>query len=280
MTDERNNGQAAHPWAEPAPKGYRVNRHGDLIREANISPKELDMDAVVDKIHDFGRALSAQMYRFREYTMQDIAEYLQRVSADYGAAKPGGKKGNVSLTSFDGTRKVQLAIAETVEVGPEIVAAQTIIEECIDDWSKHSSIKLRALIDAAFRTDSAGNLSVAQLLTLRRVHIDDPRWGRVQAAITDALRPVGKAEYVRLHERETPYDRWQQVPLHLATVAPPPENYGGSAEDILLRRVSSAVDEARIMGIGQGELRKIVNSACGRPQQAPDTAAERVVDAS
>ena len=254
------------PWHEPVPKGYRLNRHGNLIREDNVRDIDRDMDETVRKIHDFGRALSAQMWRFREYSMADIGDYLMRVAEAYGS-KPGGRKGNITLTSYDGTRKVQLAVAETIEVGPEIAAAQGIIEECIDEWGKTSSLKLRALVDQAFRTDATGNLSVAQLLQLRRVQIDDDRWRRVQAAIGDALRPSGKAEYVRLYERETPDQSWQPVSLHLATVKAPPEQYGGSPEEVLERRVRSAVEEARIMGLGQGDIRQAVNAACARSQK-------------
>ena len=252
-----------NPWAEPVPAGYWLNRHGNLIREANVRPLERDMDAVVRKIHGFGGALSAQMYRFRMYTMEDIVAYLRRVVVEYGG-KPGGKKGNVSLVSYDGTLRVQLAVAETVEVGPEIAAAQAIIEECLDEWGRHSSVKLRALVDAAFKADAAGNLSVAQLLQLRRVQIDDPRWRQVQNAITDSLLPVGKAEYVRLYTRAVPADPWGQVPLHLATVRAPDGDAGGTPAEVLARRVRSAVDEARILGLKQGDIRQVVNAACGR----------------
>ena len=254
-------------WDEAEPKGYRRNAKGNLIREGNISGAERDMDAVVERIHCFGSALSEQMYRFREHTMTDIVEYLERLVARYGG-KPrrSGHKGNVSLVSFDGRRKVQLTVADRVEVGPEIAAAQSIIEDCIDEWGKNSSIKLRALVDSAFRPDAAGRLSVSQLVQLRRVQIDDVRWTKVQQAITDALRPAGKAEYVRLYDRSVPTDPWQQVPLHLATVRPPDGSLAaGTPAEQLSRRVASAVAEARHSGLRQGEIRALVGAACARP---------------
>ena len=252
----------------PTPPGYWKNAKGDLIREANVPDRERDMDAVVRKIHGFGADLSATMWRFREYTMRDIALFCERIIQEYGGT-PRGKKGNVSLTSFDGTMRVQLAIADVIDIGPEIQAAQNLIEECIDEWSKNAAINLRALVRQAFQADSCGRLSVAQLLNLRRIEIDDAKWRQAQAAITDALRPGGRAEYVRIYTRAAPTDPWQQMPLHLAQVRSPQEAGEATPDESLAMRVRSAVAEARYRGLKQGEIRQIVNEACGKPK-APE----------
>ena len=253
------------------PAGYWMNAKGDLIKAENVSPRERDMDEVVRKIHAFGADLSATMWRFREYTMRDIALYCERLIKSYGAT-PRGKKGNVSLSSFDGCLKVTLSIADVIEAGPEILAAQALIEECIDKWSANAQINLRALVKQAFRQDSTGRLSVAQLLNLKRIEIDDDKWRRAQAAIGDALRPAGRAEYVRIYTRPAATDPWEQLPLHLAQVRAPADAGENTPADSLAMRVRSAVAEARYRGMKQGDIRQVVNDACGRKpkEQAGD----------
>ena len=251
------------------PQGYWKNHKGDLIKEENVSKRDRDMDAVVRKIHGFGADLSATMFRFREYTMRDIALFCERLIQDYGAT-PRGKKGNVSLMSFDGCVKVTLSIADVIEVGPDIIAAQTLIEECIDTWSANAQINLRQLVKQAFNPDAAGRLSVAQLLNLRRIEIDDDTWRRAQDAINNALRPAGRAEYVRIYTREHPTDKFEQMPLHLANVKAPADTGENTPEESLAMRVRSAVAEARYRGMKQGDIRTVVNDACGRKPATKD----------
>ena len=247
-------------FSEAPPKGYWRNARGDLVHQANVRPLDQDMDGVVRKIHAFGGALSAQMWRFRAHTMDDIYGLVERAVESYGG-KLGGRKGNLTLTSFDGLRKVVLAQADRIAVGPEIIAAQALVEECLDDWAAQCNLKLRALLEQSFRPDATGQVSVPQLLRLRRIHIDDPRWRQLQAAISDALRPEGKAEYVRLYARETPADPWGPVPLHLATVRRPDDETPSDPVEILRARARAAIDEARCAGLGEGLIRDTLLAA-------------------
>lgn len=256
-------------WTAPIPPGYWRNAKGDLVHERNIRPVDRDMDDVVRRIHGFGEPLSEQMWRFRNHTTIDIMEFLGRTMERYGA-RVGGRKGNVQLTTFDGRLRVQLAQADRIEVGPEIEAARALIEACISRWGKGSDKKLRALVDQAFVAGADGSLSATALLRLRRVEIDDGEWRRALDAIADALRPVGRAEYIRLYRRATPDDRWDQVPLHLATVSRPSEPALRTAPEILERRVRSAVDEARAAGMKEGAIMEVLRSA-KRREAEPET---------
>ena len=258
-----------------APPGYRRDARGNLIAEANVSEVDKDMDRTVLRIHGFGEALSEQMWRFRDRTMADMVGLVDRVVTAYGG-RLGGRKGNITATTFDGLRKVVVAQAEHVQAGPEIAAAQTLIEECVDEWGAGAegvAANLRALAEGAFKCDATGRVSVAQLLRLRRVRIDDPRWLRAQAAIADALRPVGRAEYVRLYRRATSADPWEQVPLHLATVRRPDAAETDPREN-LVRRARSAIQEARHCGMKEGEIMDALQAAKRRRPKA--AAAESV----
>ena len=250
---------AADIWSAPIPDGYQRNHRGDLVHERNISAADLDQDGTVARIHQFGRALSAQMARYREHTLGDIMELRERVIGRYNG-KLGGGKGNITLTSFDGCRRVILSQAEHVEVGPEIEAAQALVDECLDEWAERSHLKLRALVTQAFRPASSdGRLSVSRLLGLRRVEIDDDRWRRAQLAIADALRPRTRSEYVRLYRRATPDKPWEQIPLHLATVRSV-EDASAPADQLALR-VRSAVAEALRGGMTRSDIRSAVAAA-------------------
>ena len=259
--------------APVVPKGYWVDAKGNFIRAENVSDTDRDTDAIVRKVHAFGGALSEQMWRFREHTQSDVMGLVERVVERYGG-RLGGRKGNVQITSFDGRLKVQLAQAERIGVGPELAAAQALVEECVEEWSARGNLKLRALVDAAFRADSTGALSVAQLLRLRRVRIDDARWRRAQDAISDALRPMGKAEYVRLYRRDRASDPWRPVALNLATVRRPERGAETDALSNLVRRVRGAVEEARHCGLAEGEIMEALREAKRRKgAKAPDGAA-------
>ena len=250
-------------WTAPAPPGYWRDGRGNLVHERNVSDTDRDMDATVRKIHGFGQALSGQLWRFRAHSLDDIYGFAARVVERYGG-RVGGRKGNIRIRTFDDCLKVELAQAEYVDVGPEIAAAQALFTECIDEWAKRSSVNIKSLVAQAFSVDATGRMSVAQLLRLRRVHIDDDRWRAAQRALMDALRPTGKVEYLRLYERDNPLADWRAVPLHLATATAPPAAEE-TPEQVLERRVRSAVEEARHHGLSQGAMLDVLKRAHRRP---------------
>ena len=257
------------------PKGYWRNARGDLVHEANVTANDRDADETVRKIHGFGEDLSAQMWRFRAYTLDDVAGYVARLLERAGA-RGRATRGNLSIMSFDGRRKVTLSIGEYVAIGPEIVAAQALMDECLERWTKGSGREVKALIEQAFTPNAEGKLSVSELLRLRRIAIDDPQWRAMQHAIADAMRPAGTAEYVRLYRRDHPKDPWQRVSLHLANVtAPPAETAETTPEARLERRALSAIEEARRAGMSEGAIRETLLAAKRRERAgagAEDTA--------
>ena len=264
--------ESAIDWAAAPPPGYWRNNRGDLVHEANLRPLDVDMDETVRRIHDYGQSLSAQMWRFREHTMLDILEFAARVIESYGS-RIGGRRGNISLATFDGCLRVVLAQAERISVGPEILAVQALVTECLDEWTAHAPKNLRALVEQAFAAGPDGTLSASRLLTLKRIVIDDERWRSACEAIGDALRPVGRAEHIRLYRRDNPRLKWEPVPLALSSVrAPAGEPEGEEAAEGLKRSVARAAAEARRRGLSQKDVRAIVTEAMR--VRAPAGAAE------
>ncbi|MGZ3082996.1 DUF3164 family protein [[Haemophilus] ducreyi] len=154
---------------------------------------------------------------FKNEVFGDISAFVELSAEQYGA-QIGGKKGNVTVYSFDGKYRVQRAISEHLQFDERIMAAKALIEECLQDWTAGSRAELKAIIDRAFDVDKEGNLNTNKILALRRVNISDSRWVRAMDAISDSVQVVGSKSYIRIYKRVGDTDRYEPISLDLANV--------------------------------------------------------------
>lgn len=188
---------------------------GRLVPVATMKAEVLLEDETTRKTMFFANELSAQISRFKEHTLANIADFMALLEQHYGATK-GGAKGNLTLTSFDGLSKVQLAVADQIAFGPQLQIAKALIDECLTEWSAASHAALRTIVQGAFDTEKEGHVSPAKLFPLLRYEIEDERWNRAMDAVRDAIQIRGSKEYVRFYRRERPTDRWRLVTIDLA----------------------------------------------------------------
>ena len=196
---------------ETIPAGYRKDQQGRLIANDQIKPIDQARDELTIEIVNKALALRKVLQDFKRSTFDDIAAFVQ-LSAEQYRVQLGGKKGNVTLMSFDGRYKVLRAIQESISFDERLQAAKALIDECLTEWTEGARSELRALINDAFRVDQAGNIRIAQVLGLRRLEINDDRWQRAMTAIGDAVQVVGSKTYVRVYERD---DNGQYHPISL-----------------------------------------------------------------
>lgn len=194
---------------------YMADPKGALVPMETVKATDLLMDEQVRKIIGFARNLSAQTTRFKEHTLGDVSDLLAVFDQEH-QVKLGGTKGNVTLTSFDGTLKVQLAIADQITFGPELQSAKKLVDECLNEWSADSRPELQAIVQRAFNTDKEGLVNRAELFGLLRLDIDDARWQRAMKAIRDSIRVEGTKEYVRFYERADARQAWKAITIDLA----------------------------------------------------------------
>lgn len=195
---------------------WMTDTKGRQVPLDTVKPAHLLEDGAVRKIMAFAVDLNAQLARFKEHTLGDVTALLELLAQEYGVAR-GGTKGNVTLTTYDGTQKVVLAIADQVTFGPELQSAKTLVDECLNEWSADSRPELQAIVQRAFNTDKEGLVNRAELFSLLRLEIADPRWERAMQAIRDSIRVIGSKEYVRFYERKSPLLAWTAVTIDLAS---------------------------------------------------------------
>lgn len=199
------------------PEGYKPDANGNLVPLANIREVDLLRDELVNELAAKAEAVQQAIRDYRDTAFADIAAFVELSAERYGAAV-GGKKGNITLYSFDGQYKIQRDIAQHLKFDEGILAAKALITECLDEWTAGSRNEVKALVSRAFEVDAEGNLSTNRILGLRRVDIGDPRWKRAMDAIGDALQVVGSKAYIRVYKRVGDSDRYEPIALNIATL--------------------------------------------------------------
>ena len=199
------------------PDGYMRNASGHLVPEAQVREHDKLRDSVTRRIVTEALALNRALAAFKTTTLGDIAD-LVRIAGEKYQVELGGKKGNVTITTYDGEYKVIRAVAERIAFTEEIEAAKALINSCVARWIEGANANIRALVDRAFRTDSKGQLKTSAVLELMRLEIKDDEWERAMLAIRDAIQSTGTATYVRVYRRVGESDQYEAVPLDLAAV--------------------------------------------------------------
>lgn len=198
------------------PEGYMQDAQGRLVPKDMIKDVDKTRDQLVREIAGKALALREVMKGFFDDTMGDVAAFVQLSAEQYGA-KVGGNKGNVTLTSFDGAFKVQRHMAEHLTFDERLQAAKELIDECITEWTEGSRDELKALILDAFQVDKEGRINTGRVLSLRRLKIDDERWGRAMQAVSDSLQVAGSKAYIRIYTRRGD-GKYDPITLDLAAL--------------------------------------------------------------
>ncbi|WPP47124.1 DUF3164 family protein [Pseudomonas sp. AN-1] len=205
----------AQPQTIPA--GYRRDAQGRLVHEEQIKPVDKLRDELVLALVERARTTHEALVQYKAAAFGEIEAFLDLSAAEYGA-KIGGKKGNVSLLSFDGRYKIQRAVQESIAFDERLQAARALIDECLREWTEGARPELATLVNDAFRVDTKGEIRTARVLALRRLDITDERWLRAMDAIGDACQVVGSKSYIRVYERIGDSDQYRPISLDIAGV--------------------------------------------------------------
>ncbi len=201
----------------PIPEGYWQDAKGCLVPENMIKPIDKARDQLVQDLVRQARTVSATLARFKAAAFGDIEAFID-LSAEQYQAQIGGKKGNLTLYSFDGRYRIQRANQDRITFDERLQAARVLIDECLTDWTEGARPELQAIVNQAFAADKEGKINTGRVLALRRMDIHDPRWQRAMTAISEAVQIVGSKAYIRVYERVGNTDQYQPIALDIASV--------------------------------------------------------------
>lgn len=203
--------------AQATPAGYWIDAKGVLTPDSIVKDIDKERDSLVGELIEKAISINSVLAEFKLTAFADIQAFVDLSGEKFGALR-GGRKGNVTLYSYDGRFKIQRAMADNLVFDERLQAAKTLIDDCLTDWTAGARPEIHALINQAFSTDKAGEINTGRVLALRRLEINDERWEQAMKAIGEAIQVVGSKSYIRVYERVGDTDQYKPISLDIAAV--------------------------------------------------------------
>tara|TARA_B100000287_G_scaffold433797_1_gene496424 strand:- start:2007 stop:2612 length:606 start_codon:yes stop_codon:yes gene_type:complete len=199
------------------PEGFMKNSQGHLVPESQVRDQDKLRDMTVIALTTEAIEISKRLEALKKKALADMQDVIQ-IAADRWEVDMAGKKGGITMTSYDGEYRIQRTYADRIRFTEEVKAAQELFAICLDRWTETADTKVQALVDRAFRTNRSGQMKTGELLGLMRLDINDPDWLKAVEALKESIDVMGSTVYIRFYKRIQDTDKYQLIPLDLAGV--------------------------------------------------------------
>ncbi|BDF94279.1 DUF3164 family protein [Pseudoalteromonas sp. KAN5] len=185
------------------PDGYLKDGKGNLVAIANIKQTDLIKDEFVRKAIDKAVEMQETLAEFKQSLMAEADDFIELLAQEHGV-NLGGKKGNVTLRTFDSQLKVTLQTQERIELGPELTLAKQLIDQCLDEWTEGGNQNIKAIVSKTFNTDKQGSLNPQRILALRKLEISDDsgKWTKAMNIIAESVGVVDSCRFIRFYKQD------------------------------------------------------------------------------
>ena len=200
-----------------------IDRQGRTVPEHLVTPADRMKDELAERLVSGAEGVQEVLVAFKISAMEEMHAARALLFEQYGA-RIGGQKGGFSIASFDGSAEVRISVADRITFGPELQAAKSLIDECIESWSEGADPNIRVLVDDAFQVNKVGRIDTKRVLRLQKLPIRGPdgqpdaRWERAMEAITDALIVDETATYIRFYRRDARTNGMELVNLDFSSL--------------------------------------------------------------
>lgn len=191
---------------------------GPWPRERMAPTALLANDLAIELVGD-ARALQELISEQKRRMFERAREFEAKLLEHYQARKRKGSRGAFTAESCDARFKVELSVSDFRRVNADIMAAQSLMAEVLDDLTENVSPDIRLLLSAAFEPDErTGRVNVDRLQQVRRVRLSHPRWQEVLDAVANSIEISRSKPYLRFYWRENTEKEYQQVVLQFSAL--------------------------------------------------------------
>lgn len=192
---------------------YVENAQGHLVPKSMVSEYELLRDDVVKGIIEKAEKVSSTVKDLRRDAIEEAQALIDIAREKYGIKGIGGKKGNITLNSFDGNLQVQISVQDFLSFDERLTLAKELIDTYLKKLTENSPKELQMLISQAFEVDKRGQVSVSKIYPLMKLPIEDEHWQEAMSIIRESLSVERTKCYVRFKKRDPLTG--ELLPIHL-----------------------------------------------------------------
>lgn len=203
--------EALHPQVVD---GRMPDCDGNLLLVSNIKEADLIEHDLVLSIACIWEPLSGKIERFKRNNFEDVTTFVDILFEKY-QAKRGGTEGNMTFTTVDRKWKLQIAIQNTIDFGPEIAVAKELMLQAAKEMAGENS-DLETIVTVTY-TARNGKLRVAEILRLCGHKVNNPTWNEATKIARDAIEVISKKKQIRLYRRSEA-GQYEAVPLDIAAL--------------------------------------------------------------
>jgi hypothetical protein len=192
---------------------FLLNSRGFEVPVTDIKPQDLLKHDMVTELIKQAKEQSKAHEDFKSKVFSEVNDLISLVANEYDVTI-GGAKGNVSLTSFDQKKKVQVGIADQISFGSEIDVAKQLITEVIEEELAETSGFITQLMRDAFEADKQGQYNKNRILALRKYRDANKsdKWANAMKALDEAIIASSSKTYITFQEKNA-QGAWVQIPL-------------------------------------------------------------------
>jgi len=199
------------------PEGFVMNAQGDLIKKSNLTPLQLEEDALCAELFPKAQEIHRLIAEFKFLSMNKVEQVLERLMNQHKIVKFKKIKGNVQFVSIDGLFKVQRAIDDKIEANAISEVARQFIAQYEEVVKQGSNTDASQWINTTFE-HASGKLSVSKITDFMNKDIDHPLYRQAVEALRKSLFVSGTKAYLRFYFRETSDDQWIALPLAFSSI--------------------------------------------------------------
>jgi len=195
---------------------FMTDCQGRQVPEELVKDIDKLRDQTVRRIADEAVKMKDVLNQFKERIRDEIYSFVEKSAGEYGV-KWGGKKGNITLNTYDGKYRLLVQMNDNITFDERLQVARELIGKCLNKWSDGARQEIKLLVNDAFQVDKTGKISTARVLGLRRLDIQDKDWQKAMTAITESIQITGTKQYLRVYERDD-NGEYQMIPLDVAAL--------------------------------------------------------------
>jgi len=192
-------------------KRFWIDAEGNPIPESYVSKGDKKRDRLVEKLFKQAEKMNLKLKQMKENHLHEIERFLGEVAAEYGT----DWKGNAELRNFSQDKEISVQINKKIAFNEKLQIARVKINQCIEKWSEDTDMKIRVLINRAFKVDAKGNLDSKLILSLRSIKIKDKLWMEAMELISESIQIEYSKKYLHFRFKDA-NGKWQTISLNFS----------------------------------------------------------------